>query len=114
VGGRRELRMHGCGRSGEEQERTGAQGQIADHHHSSSVRGGGVRAAYRAGGGGSRVAPLRPAARPIIYNRMVVHRRDLTDAELDRLFRALADATRRDIVRRVLAGEPASVSTLAA
>jgi DNA-binding transcriptional ArsR family regulator len=37
-----------------------------------------------------------------------------TDAELDRIFRALADATRRDIVRRVLGGEPASVSTLAA
>src|SRR5690606_29952419 len=39
---------------------------------------------------------------------------ELTDAELDRLFRALADATRRDIVRRVLAGESASVSALAA
>lgn len=33
---------------------------------------------------------------------------------MDRLFRALADSTRRDIVARVLAGEPASVSTLAA
>jgi DNA-binding transcriptional ArsR family regulator len=39
---------------------------------------------------------------------------DLSDAELDRLFRALADATRRDIVARVLGGEPASVSALAA
>jgi len=39
---------------------------------------------------------------------------ELTDAEVDRLFRALADATRRDIVARVLTGEPASVSTLAA
>lgn len=39
-------------------------------------------------------------------------RRD--DAHLDRLFRALADRTRRDIVARVLAGEEASVSTLAA
>lgn len=38
----------------------------------------------------------------------------LSDAELDRLFRALADATRRDIVARVLSGEPAPVSTLAA
>lgn len=38
----------------------------------------------------------------------------MSDDELDRLFRALADATRRDIVRRVLAGESASVSTLAA
>lgn len=36
----------------------------------------------------------------------------LADAEVDRLFRALADATRRDIVRRTLAGE-ASVSELA-
>jgi DNA-binding transcriptional ArsR family regulator len=38
----------------------------------------------------------------------------LSDAELDRLFRALADATRRDIVARVLAGEPVSISVLAA
>jgi len=45
---------------------------------------------------------------------MVVNRTGLTDAELDRLFRALADATRRDIIRRVLAGEEASVSALAA
>jgi DNA-binding transcriptional ArsR family regulator len=43
---------------------------------------------------------------------MVVYA-DLTDPELDRLFRALADATRRDIVARVLAGEPASISALA-
>lgn len=34
------------------------------------------------------------------------------DEEIDRIFRALADATRRDIVRRTLAGE-ASVSELA-
>jgi DNA-binding transcriptional ArsR family regulator len=38
----------------------------------------------------------------------------LDSAEVDRLFRALADATRRDIVARVLAGEPATVSALAA
>lgn len=44
----------------------------------------------------------------------MVARADLTDAELDRLFRALADATRRDIIVRVLAGEPASISVLAA
>lgn len=44
---------------------------------------------------------------------MVVRNR-AADAATDRLFRALADATRRDIVARVLAGEPASVSTLAA
>lgn len=36
----------------------------------------------------------------------------LSDAEVDRLFRALADATRRDIVRRTLVGE-ATVSELA-
>ncbi len=44
----------------------------------------------------------------------MVVRRSLTDAELDRIFRALADATRRDIVTRLLAGAPASVSALAA
>lgn len=37
----------------------------------------------------------------------------LTDAEVDRIFRAMADATRRDIIRRTLLGE-ASVSELAA
>ncbi len=37
----------------------------------------------------------------------------LSDAEVDRIFRALADATRRDIVRRTLADE-ATVSQLAA
>ncbi len=36
----------------------------------------------------------------------------LTDAEVDRVFRALADATRRDIVRRSLVGEE-TVSQLA-
>lgn len=35
------------------------------------------------------------------------------DAEIDRVFRALADRTRRDIVARVLAGEPVSISALA-
>jgi DNA-binding transcriptional ArsR family regulator len=43
---------------------------------------------------------------------MVVELR-LTDAEVDRIFRALSDATRRDILRRTMAGE-ASVSQLAA
>jgi DNA-binding transcriptional ArsR family regulator len=38
--------------------------------------------------------------------------RELSDREVDRIFRALADATRRDIVRRTLGGE-ASVSELA-
>lgn len=37
----------------------------------------------------------------------------LTDDEVDRIFRALADATRRDILRRTMAGK-ASVSQLAA
>lgn len=36
------------------------------------------------------------------------------DPELDRLFRALADTTRRDIIARVMSGENASVSRLAA
>lgn len=52
-----------------------------------------------------------------MYNQMVVHSPaptpELADDEVDRIFRALADATRRDIVRRTLAGE-ASVSVLAA
>jgi DNA-binding transcriptional ArsR family regulator len=44
---------------------------------------------------------------------MVVYR-GLSNADLDRVFRALADATRRDIVARVLAGEAAPISVLAA
>ncbi|HZK04951.1 MAG TPA: metalloregulator ArsR/SmtB family transcription factor [Actinomycetaceae bacterium] len=39
-------------------------------------------------------------------------RLQFTDGEIDRIFRALADATRRDILRRTLAGE-ASISELA-
>lgn len=46
-----------------------------------------------------------------MYNQMVAQR-ELDDAAVDRIFRALADATRRDIVRRTLVGE-ASVSELA-
>jgi len=38
---------------------------------------------------------------------------ELTDAAVDQLFHALADATRRDILRRCVRGEP-SVSRLAA
>lgn len=38
---------------------------------------------------------------------------EFTDDELDRIFRSLADATRRDILRRTLSGE-ATVSQLAA
>jgi len=43
---------------------------------------------------------------------MVVYQ-ELSDADVDRIFHALADATRRDIVRRTLTTE-ASVSELAA
>ncbi|MBE7187768.1 metalloregulator ArsR/SmtB family transcription factor [Jatrophihabitans endophyticus] len=43
----------------------------------------------------------------------MVVRLELSDAEVDRIFRALADATRRDILRRTLVGE-ATVSGLAA
>jgi DNA-binding transcriptional ArsR family regulator len=47
--------------------------------------------------------------RPLLtYNRMVVD-----TAEIDGLFHALADPTRRDILRRCIRGEP-SVSRLAA
>lgn len=42
----------------------------------------------------------------------MVVRTDWSDAEIDRVFHALADATRRDIVRRTLVGE-VSVSGLA-
>ena len=53
-----------------------------------------------------------PFSRPLICNHMVAYP-DLSDADLDRLFRALADATRRDIVARLLAGKPMSISALA-
>lgn len=48
-----------------------------------------------------------------LYNHMVVCM-PLPDSTLDRLFHALADTTRRDIVARLFAGQEASVSTLAA
>jgi DNA-binding transcriptional ArsR family regulator len=44
---------------------------------------------------------------------MVVGQPRLSEPDADRIFRALADATRRDIVRRTL-GHEASVSELAA
>jgi DNA-binding transcriptional ArsR family regulator len=47
---------------------------------------------------------------PLTYNRMVVG--GLTDEEVDRLFHALADVTRRDILHRCVRAEP-SVSRLA-
>jgi DNA-binding transcriptional ArsR family regulator len=58
------------------------------------------------------VAPCAKPADPITYNRMVAHPR-LNEAEIDRVFHALADGTRRDIISRVMAGELASISTLA-
>ena len=44
----------------------------------------------------------------------MVARSSLSDAEIDRVFHALADSTRRHIVTRVMAGEASSISTLAA
>jgi DNA-binding transcriptional ArsR family regulator len=43
---------------------------------------------------------------------MVVRSADISDAEVDRIFRALADATRRDIIHRTLT-QDATVSELA-
>ena len=57
---------------------------------------------------GEGLAPGDVAA--LTYNPVVV--RQLDDEEVDRVFAALADRTRRDIVVRVL-GEDASVSSLA-
>ena len=47
-----------------------------------------------------------------MYNQMVAQRA-LSDDDVDRIFRALADATRRDILRRTIEAEQ-SVSALAA
>lgn len=55
---------------------------------------------------------LTPPGNALTYNQMVAQT-ELTDDEVDRIFRALADATRRDILRRTLEGE-ATVSQLAA
>ncbi|GAA3752208.1 metalloregulator ArsR/SmtB family transcription factor [Microbacterium kribbense] len=43
----------------------------------------------------------------------MVAQRELSDDDVDRIFRALADATRRDILRRTISAEQ-SVSALAA
>ncbi|MGO2031396.1 MAG: ArsR/SmtB family transcription factor [Glutamicibacter ardleyensis] len=45
-----------------------------------------------------------------MYNQLVVH--ELSEVQLNKVFRALADATRRDIVRRTLHAE-VSVTNLA-
>ncbi|GER23609.1 transcriptional regulator [Zafaria cholistanensis] len=49
-----------------------------------------------------------PAA--LTYNQMVVY--ELSDADVDRIFQALADATRRDIIKQAMLREQ-SVSELA-
>lgn len=49
--------------------------------------------------------------RGITYNQMVAQR-ELSEAEVDRVFHALATSTRRDILRRTIEREQ-SVSTLA-
>lgn len=64
-------------------------------------------------GSGPLRTPCAEDEEVITYNHMVVFSR-LSDTEADRLFRALADATRRAIVTRLLSGEEASVSALAA
>jgi DNA-binding transcriptional ArsR family regulator len=51
-----------------------------------------------------------PRIRELIYNQMVVL--ELSDQDVNRIFRALADATRRDIVRRTLVAD-VTVSQLA-
>ena len=56
------------------------------------------------------VAFLRGPGPALTYNQMVVGK--LTDEEVDRLFHALADTTRRDILHRCTRSEP-SVSQLA-
>ena len=48
----------------------------------------------------------------VTYNQMVAQQ-ELSDDDVDRIFRALADATRRDILRRTVTDEQ-SVSALAA
>ena len=58
---------------------------------------------------GRRSASQRAEA-ALTYNLVVVS--ELMDEQVDRLFHALADATRRDILHRCIRGEP-SVSRLA-
>lgn len=64
----------------------------------------------RATGHGSRFRAGQPGGLRVIYNLVVVDL--LTDERADALFHALADRTRRDILRRVIDTEQ-SVSALA-
>lgn len=48
----------------------------------------------------------------VVYTQSPLTSEPLTDDEVDRLFRALADRTRRDIVRRTMAGD-VNISDLA-
>jgi DNA-binding transcriptional ArsR family regulator len=60
--------------------------------------------------GAELIVDAATGTQSITYNLMVVD--DLADEAVDELFHALADPTRRDILRRCVAGEP-SVSRLA-
>jgi len=74
--------------------------------------GGGVRRGWTDDGDGDpRSWACRFRAVVIIYNYMVVDY-DLADEEVDRIFHALADRTRRDILSRAIEREQ-SVSSLA-
>lgn len=61
---------------------------------------------------GSRKEPCA-FARPLVSCNQMVARQELSDAEIDRIFRAMADATRRDILQRTLVSD-ASITELAA
>ena len=65
---------------------------------------------YRRAGGMSEVGSCAQCTALLTYNQMVEQQ---SDADTDRVFHALADATRRDIVRRTLVAEQ-SVTQLAA
>ena len=67
----------------------------------------GADAAIGAGAGADAGAPLDAPGAPLTAPGA-----QLTDEQVNRMFRALADATRRDIVRRTLTAE-ASISELA-
>jgi DNA-binding transcriptional ArsR family regulator len=69
---------------------------------------GSIPAKYQRHLGTGRSICLAPIV-PLTYNQMVVGQ-SLTEEDVDRIFRALADRTRRDILRRaVQSGESISV-----